>query len=274
MRAPGRRWGALGLALVAGLTAPPVASAQAPSEAEVLVLGTYHFANPGRDVVKLEVADVLGADKQAEIGRVVEALTRFRPTKIVVERTPARAAELDSLYRAYRSGRHTLSRNEIQQLGFRIAAGLGHERLYPADHPGEFPFDALMAYAQAHDTAFVRFVGEELARIGAEANRLQSELTIGGILRAMNDPADLARGHGLYLRFARVGAGDGFVGADLVAKWYERNIRIFANLRRATEPGDRVLVIFGAGHAPILRELVAADPGLTLVDPLEFLPAR
>ncbi|MGE0554702.1 MAG: DUF5694 domain-containing protein [Gemmatimonadales bacterium] len=59
-----------------------------------------------------------------------------------------------------------------------------------------------------------------------------------------------------------------------MAKWYERNIRIFANLRRSTEPGDRVLVIFGAGHAPILCELLAADPGLTLVDLLEFLPAR
>lgn len=274
MRREGRFRRALALALVVGLPPPSAAQAPAPPAARVLILGSYHFANPGRDVVKTEVADVLAPAKQAEIGRVVEALTRFRPTRIVVERTPAKAAELDSLYRAYRAGRHTLSRDEIQQLGFRIAAGLGHERLYPADHPGEFPFAALMAYAQRHDTAFVRFVGEELARIGAEANRLQSELTIGGILRAMNDPADLARSHGLYLRFAPIGAGDGFVGADLVAKWFDRNIRIFANLRRSTEPGDRVLVIFGAGHAPILRELVAADPGLALVDPLEFLPAR
>jgi len=267
----------LALALVTVVASLPGAATvlgQTSTRAQVMVLGVYHFANPGRDVVKTEVADVLSPGKQAEIGRVVEALERFRPTKVMVERTPSGAEQLDSLYRAYRSKRHELTRNEIQQLGFRVAGALGHERLYPVDHPGDFPFDALMAYAQQHDTAFVRYVGEELARIGAEANRLQRERTIGGILREMNEPAKLAEGHGVYLRFAPIGAGDTYVGAELVAKWYERNIRIFANIRRLTEPGDRILIVFGAGHAPILRELITADPGLTLVDPLAFLPAR
>jgi len=275
MKVPSRLLLALGLvALVASLPGVSAALGQASDRPQVMVLGVYHFANPGRDVVKTEVADVLSPAKQAEIGRVVESLERFRPTKIMVEQTPSEAGQLDSLYRAYRSKRHELTRNEIQQLGFRIAGALGHERLFPVDHPGDFPFDALMAYAQQHDTGFVRFVGEELARVGAEANRLQREHTIGGILRAMNEPAKLAEGHGIYLRFAPIGAGDGYVGADLVAKWYERNIRIFANVRRLTAPGDRVLIIFGAGHAPILRELIVADPELTPVDPLAFLPTR
>jgi hypothetical protein len=42
-------------------------------------------------VVKNEVADVLSATKQAEVQAVVEALARFRPTKIAVERRPAAA---------------------------------------------------------------------------------------------------------------------------------------------------------------------------------------
>lgn len=64
----------------------PVA-AQAPAAVEpahVLVLGTYHFANPGLDVVKVEVADVLSATRQAEIQAVVDALARFRDRKSVV----------------------------------------------------------------------------------------------------------------------------------------------------------------------------------------------
>lgn len=240
--------------------------------AQILVLGTYHFANPGLDVVKTDVANVLSASKQAEIAAVVEALARFGPTKIAVERLPDAAARLDSLYAAYRGGRHELSRDESEQLGFRLAARFQHSRLYPIDHRGEFPFRAVMEYAQAHDPAFVRLVEEELARITAEANRQQRELTVGEILRLANEPEKLARDHGTYLRFARVGAGDTYVGADLLSKWYDRNIRIFTNLQRVAERGDRVVVLIGSGHAPILRELITYDPQMVLVEAVNYLP--
>jgi hypothetical protein len=76
----------------------------------------------------------------------------------------------------------------------------------------------------------------------------------------------------MYLRLARVGAGDGYAGADLLSRWYERNIRIFANLQRVVEPGDRVVVLIGSGHAPILRELVTYDPTMRRVEAVEYLP--
>lgn len=242
--------------------------------AQVLVLGTYHFANPGLDVVKTNVADVLSATKQAEVRVVVEALARFRPTKIAVEREPASGPLLDSLFHAYRSGQHELSRNETEQLGFRLAAMLEHPRVYPIDHHGEFPFDAMMEYAQIHDSAFVAFVNEERARIAAQANRRQRENTIAQILRLTNEPTELAEDQATYMRFARVGAGDTYVGAELLSKWYERNIHIFANLQQITEPGDRILVIIGGGHAPILQELMTYDSEMLLVDVLEYLPSN
>jgi hypothetical protein len=240
--------------------------------AEVIILGTYHFANPGLDVVKIEVADVLSPEKQNEIREVVEALARFRPTKIAVEALPASAPPLDSLYRAYRAGQHTLSRNEVQQLGFRVAERFGHSRVYPVDQEGEFPFGAVMEYAQQQDPAFVERVQRTLAEITAEQNRLQKERTVGEILRLKNEPERIAWAHSHYVDMARVGAGDTYVGADLLSKWYERNIRIFSNLQRLAEPGDRILVICGAGHAAILRELVASDSRLELVDAREYLP--
>ena len=259
--------------LAALLLAPPLA-AQTPGEpAQVLVLGTYHFANPGLDVVQVEVDDVLSATRQAEIRDLAESLARFRPTRVAVEQLPSAAAGLDSLYAAYRAGAHEPGRDETEQLGFRIAAMLDHPRVHPIDHGGEFPFAAVMEYAQANDPAVIAFIQEEMGRIAAEANRRQREHTIPEILRLTNTPASLAADHGSYLRLARVGAGDSYVGADLLAKWYERNIRIHANLQRIAEPGERVLVIVGSGHAPILRELIGYDPAMTLVEALEYLPA-
>jgi hypothetical protein len=239
---------------------------------QVLILGTYHFANPGLDVVQVEVADISSPEKQAEVAEVVDALAAFRPTKVAVEVRAPGLARLDSLYSSYRAGDHDLGRNEVQQLGFRLADRFGHTRLYGIDHEGDFPFDALMAYAQEHDPEFVGWAQEQLAAIGAEANRLQRENTLSEILRFNNDPSDIAKSHGLYMVLGGVGAGDTYVGADLLARWYERNIKTFADLRGLAEPGDRILVIFGSGHAPILRELVISDPVLELVEANDFLP--
>ncbi len=261
--------------LLASLSASMPLLSQAPADAEparVLVLGTYHFANPGLDVVKTDVADILSAEKQAEIRDVVEAIARFGPTKVAVEQLPAAAPRLDTLYQAYRGGRHALQRDETEQLGFRLAGIFDHDRVFPVDHRGEFPFGVVMQYAQEHDPAFIALVQREIARITAEANRQQKEYTIGRILRLANDPEKLARDHGMYMRFARVGAGDNYVGADLVAKWYDRNIRIFSNLQRIAEPGDRIVLLIGSGHAPILRELITYDPQMMLVEAVEFLP--
>ena len=270
--------GAFSVVLLTCTALGTVAAAQQQAAAvaerpQILILGSYHFDNPGRDVVKTDVADVLTPAKQAEIQQVVEALARFRPTKIAIEARPNRARHLDSLFEAYRGGRHALTRAEEQQIGFRLAQRLGHTRLYPVDHPGEFPFDAVMQYAQEHDRDFVRRVQEVTAEIAAEQNRQQRQNTIGEILRLKNDPAEIRRSHALYLEFARVGAGDTYVGADLLAKWYDRNIRIFSDVQRLATPGDRVLVIFGAGHAPILRELVASDSRLELVEATRYLPS-
>jgi len=258
----------------AGAATGVSAAAAADPVAHVLVLGTYHFANPGLDVVQTDVVDVLSAARQAEILSIVETLARFRPTKIAVEHVPAAAPRLDSIYGEYRTGRNELDPDETQQLGFRLAAMLEHPRVYPIDYRGEFPFGAVMEYAALHDPVFVSFFQQEIARITAEANRQQKENTVAEILRLMNDPASLHQDHGAYVRFAQVGARDGYVGAALLSKWYERNIYMFANIREMVEPGDRILVIVGGGHAPILRELITYDPHLLLVDVLDYLPAR
>lgn len=263
------------LIIIQPASGAPESHASAGAEpARVMILGTYHFANPGLDVVKTEVADVYSPEKQAEIAAIVESLRRFEPTRIAVEHKPDLAEHLDTLYQAYRAGEHELDRDETEQIGFRLAAAFGHPRVYPIDHRGEFPFGAMMEYAQEHDPAFVEFVQEELERITGEMNRQQREYSIGKILRLSNDPDKLAQDHGMYMRFARVGAGDTYVGAELISKWYERNIRIFSNLQRITRPGDRVIVIIGSGHAPILRELVGYDPGMVLVEAVDYLPAE
>jgi len=55
-------------------------------------------------------------------------------------------------------------------------------------------------------------------------------------------------------------------GADMVAEWHRRNLRMFAKLSRLTGPGERILVLYGQGHAYLLREFIRQAPDMKLVD--------
>jgi hypothetical protein len=64
--------------LLAGLLAGAPAAAAAPDDgnARVMILGTYHMHNPGRDVVKSEIRPTLSPERQREIEQVVRELAR------------------------------------------------------------------------------------------------------------------------------------------------------------------------------------------------------
>ena len=49
---------------------------------------------------------------------------------------------------------------------------------------------------------------------------------------------------------------------------------MLARLLQAAEPGDRIVVLYGAGHASWLRDMVQATPGFRLVEPDDYLAGR
>lgn len=101
----------------------------APS-ASILLLGAFHFEDAGRDWYKPQHdVDILSASRQREIIEVVDRLAHYAPTKIAVERTPEQQGEIDEGYAAYLRGNLDRVADEIYQLGFRLAAQLGHRRV-------------------------------------------------------------------------------------------------------------------------------------------------
>lgn len=256
------------------LTAPGAAAQEGapPEKARVLVLATYHFHNPGADVAQFTVSDHLSATRQREIEAVVDALARFRPTKILLEWPPDAADTVAAAYARYRAGSFALTANEVHQIGFRLAARLGHDALYPVDHPMGLPIDSMMAYARANDPRFVERFGALIREVEGIMARWQRENTVGQTLREMNSPEMLARALRPYMEFAAVGAGDNYIGARVASAWYARNLHIFANMLRVIRPGDRVLFVVGQGHAPLVDHFARMHPEMEIVDPLAYLP--
>jgi hypothetical protein len=259
-----------------GSTAPtPRAASAAP--VQVLVLGTYHMGNPGQDLHNLEADDVTTPKRQAEIAEVAKRLARFRPTKVMTESVSDAPDRRIARYETFTPADLAKSREERVQIGFRIARQLGHAQVYGIDEQSEtvdyFPFDKVMDYAKrtGREDAIAGPMREGEAFV-AKMAEIQKTGTVGDLLRWLNDPRELERGHRIgYLGMLSLGSGSEFPGAELNAMWFLRNAKIFAKLMEVARPGDRVLVVFGAGHAYWLRELARGTPGFTLVDANDYL---
>jgi hypothetical protein len=91
------------------------------------------------------------------------------------------------------------------------------------------------------------------------------------MLLHLNSDDAVAANVASYSRLARFGEPGDWAGADLVADWFRRNIRIYSNvLQLVDSPTERVLVIFGAGHLAWLQHDFASNPDLRLRKLAEF----
>ncbi|HEX6812571.1 MAG TPA: DUF5694 domain-containing protein [Planctomycetota bacterium] len=120
----------------------PKPAAQPAGAVPVLILGTYHFANPNLDQVKTKFDDHKSERRQREIEDVCKLLAAFAPTKIAVEALPGEA--LQRSFDAYRAGTRELAVNESEQLGMRLAKTLGHERIFGIDSKLDLDLNAVM----------------------------------------------------------------------------------------------------------------------------------
>lgn len=259
----------LSLAVLMAPVAAQAANKGAPP-AEVMVVGVFHMSNPGHDLHDLKVDDVLDPGRQKEIAAITQALARFKPTKIGVEWPADVVAER---YKQYLAGTLPPSRNEVVQLGFRLAKAANAEGVYSLDADGDFPYERLKNFAETQ--GFSSLLDQLNADVQAEVDQQAKLLAQRGIaadLRFMNDPVRLSTGNSFYRQVLRIGRGGDQPGVDLVSAWYHRNLQICSNLLQIAKPGDRIVIFFGAGHAFLLRQCVSETPGLKLIEPNAYLP--
>jgi len=255
--------------------------------AQLLFLGVFHFADQGLDVYKPRFhLDITSPERQRQVEELVEGLALFRPTKVAIEADPQLQARLDSLYGAYLKGIYPLGENEVYQLGFRLAKRLGLPRVWAADAEARAYMTDSEARAKMNvlglsmDTVMRQIENDpwtlRYRRLYEREDSLKTLRTLAQHLLYLNDPERIRVGHGAYLVGAfKLGAEADYLGPDDATSWYNRNLRIFSNLQHMTSgTDDRILLIVGAGHLPILRFLALSSPEYRLREPAEFLGRR
>lgn len=241
--------------------------------AQVLVVGTFHFNYPGLDELKTEESDkidVLKEPKKSEVTELVEYIKKFKPTKIVIEAKPGYGWN-DKL-KAYKFGEYREKRGERYQLAMRIANDLNIDTLYTAD------VKALSDDLHNQDSLFYNSLTNKInweledpywdaAKKYFDYREKQMKSTkILDMIKYMNSREGHNANFGLYLT-GSFATGNGQGADNFSMWWYNRNARIFSNIVNITESADdRILVIFGNGHAAILRQFFEASPQYDFIE--------
>lgn len=252
----------------------------AQQKVKVILLGTYHFNNPGNDMIKVKDRNILSKESQADLDHIVDKINAsvYRPDQIFVESNFNEKAKLNAHYQSYLKNEYhkftdTIKRErrkryyvegETFQLGFRLAKKLKHNLLYPIDSLIEMRFDILMKEVNSNPS-----LKKELDEISVSlSDDCLSKKNLSEIFLCLNQKSNLDNNMSFYISFAnKMIIGKDYFGPNLVADWYKRNLVMYSHIQNQLTPDTKsILVLVGTGHAAIFRQFFELDKRFELVD--------
>lgn len=251
---------------------------------KAMVLGVFHFDNPGLDSYKPKYSfNILEEKRQEELAIFLNQIAEYKPTKILVEWDRIKVDSIaNERYLNYLNGTFSIDdkRNEVYQLGFKLAKKLGHKKIFCSDASAEW-IGVELDWDNYDVEAYLKSKGqyEKSTRYNFQSfyelcDSLKTVQTLTEHLAMLNSPKNRLKDHQAYLTdLILEGAGDNYLGADAVTKWYRRNLRIFSNAYDITnfDSEERLLLIYGSGHVWQLRQFFIDSPDFEYIEPIEYL---
>jgi len=251
---------------------------------KVMILGLFHFDNPGKDDYKEKYEiDILSPKKQKELNEVLDKIVLYKPTKILLEVPRIKGDSIfNHRYQEYLKSEFDIGhrKNEWYQIGFKLAKRLNHNRIYAVDARSKW-FGADMDWDNYNSDEYQKSLGQykkanryNYDRIYEMEDSLKTIQTLTDHFIMINNSKNRLKDHQAYLtNTALTGAGDLYIGVDGVARWYQRNLKIFANTYDITDfsKEERLLLIYGAGHVWQLRQFFTDSPDFEYIEVNDYL---
>lgn len=232
-------------------------------QTEILLVGTFHFNNPGLDIVKNKAFDIKNSKTQTELDIIAQKIADFNPTKIFVERPYQNQKELDSTYNLYKKGTLPVSTDEIYQLAFRVAKLNKNTSLEAIDYNGfDFPFGEVMEIMETRkQTDLKEKIMNITKEIGNDFNKkLENGISLTNILLYHNTDEFRYHANHIYDIILNAGNETDFEAAHLLAQWNNRNLYMYSLLKKKTTKKDeRVMVLLGASHIANIKVILDAN---------------
>lgn len=225
--------------------------------AEILLLGSYHFAQ----------SPELMKGKQAEILELTQFLAEFKPTKIAVEWEKSEQTVLETLFA---DKKRVLDINEVEQIGFGLANQLGLEKVFAVNWAGQLTQEDMAQLHQALTEGYPEVL-QTMKDHGAKSSTISPDETLLESYRKLNDQQLIRETERMYLSFVEVENAGHNIGVSFLSKWMERELAIVKNTAELVEvPEERILLIIGADHLWMLQKLFAGK-GWKVTNPYETL---
>ena len=236
---------------------------------KVLNLGVFHMGETS-DEHKTEFDE---SKNKKEIKDICFQISKFKPTIIFVEREPSFNEDLKLTFNRFKkdpSIQTNYSGEEIQLLAFEIGRLAKTKAIFGFDHQlaCNYNFTELANKIKAKDYIKIKQnlikQAEGVDKINTSLKKTLLEINQQKFYDFLfNINADL---------LTYVNSKDSFEGADEAAKFYQRNLRMFANINKVnTNKSDRILIISGAAHAAFLNEFMKRSPKYELEDIKKYL---
>jgi len=239
---------------------------------EITILGTFHF-NATNDYSSVQIDSVFSDKRQKELDQLINKIKAFNPTKIMVEWEPKTKKELDKNLKEYLKNDFSLPQNEIYQIGFRLAKETGINELFPIDYQMDLGDEKLVEHLNEINkfSKFEELISDINKIATVETDYLKSH-SILDYFKKMNSTDNDNFNRNVYLdKLSSISNKSGNPLLEYVSNWYKRNIFIMGQIDVHLQKNDRILVLIGAGHKPILKDLYKNRANIEYVNIQEFL---
>lgn len=233
---------------------------------EILLIGTFHYNNPGADVVKTKSFDILSEKSQTELEQISGSLKEYNPSKVFVEWPYNEQKELDSLYHLYIENNYftndSLSdfylKNEIFQLAFRVAKKNNLDKVYGIDYnETEFPYEKVMNDIESnHQIQLKDKIEKTITKFTTDFDyMIDSGASLKELTLALNTKEMKYASNDIHNnKFSVAGSIDEFNGVYLTSEWYKRNLYMWSLIQKHTSNADKkIMVLAGSSHTAMLE---------------------
>lgn len=251
---------------------------------KVLLIGTFHYNNPGADVAKTKDFDILNSKSQNQLEQIAAKISDFDPSKFFVEWPFDEQKELDSLYNLYLENKYfendSLSdfylKNEIFQLAFRASKKIDLGQPIAIDYRNtEFPFDSLMTVIgtakqsnlQTEIVNGIQFFTTEFD------NRISNGVSLLDLTYFLNSDDMRKKSNRIHTEVPLLaGEKENFIGPYLASEWHRRNLSMWSLVQKSLDANDeKIVLLLGASHIAMIKEYIDSNEDWEAVELKEII---
>ncbi len=238
---------------------------------QVLNFATFHMRfSPDANTVDF---DEHSEKNKREVHAIANMLSKFKPTVILVETIPEENEKLQKKYAEYKVNKDMKFENpgEVELLAYEIGRISGVDKIYGINHKMEYNYPLINSIADSiQEETYMKFSAdfrksfiEGFDKLST-LDKLKMVNNSEGLNFLFNDNADIMT----HISIPE----NKFVGADVAAKFYKRNLRMYSIMNSIPlSKNDRVFILMGGTHTAFFRDFISRSPKYEMVNTFEYL---